>query len=544
MRYTFTTLLGLLGALLLGSCISNDIPYPVVELEIVSIEGEGFSVAPTAIDRANRAITLTLEEQTDIRSVKIESVTYNNDDCRADVELAGHSFDLRTPLEVTLSLYQEYLWTLTAEQQIARSFMVEGQVGATEWDLKNHIARVYVPEGADLRNIHVTALKLGPADITTMTPSVEELTSFESVRYVDISYHGDIEERWYLYVIPTEVTVELLSADAWSRVIWLKASGQSGSVVGFRYRAVGAEEWIEVPDVQAEAGLFTARLVVEPESSYEVVAYCGEDATPVRTVTTEGEAQLPNCGLESWCTIKDIIYPYAESDEPFWGSGNVGAAVAGATLTNKSTDIRPGSSGDYSARLESLFANVAGLGKFAAGNLYTGTYVKNVGTNGIITFGRPFTLRPTALRLWMKYNCGAVDKIKGLPAGTDLKAGDPDKGAIYVALGTWTKEEYGYTEEKDGQRLYGTDSSPICIDTRNEATFFNPQSKDVVGYGELVMDYSTPEWTEVSIPIHYTATDISPTHIIVVCTSSRYGDYFTGSTSSLMYVDDIELLYD
>ncbi len=543
-RLFYILFAALFVGVIFGSCIENNIPYPVVELEIVSIQGEGFTVAPTAIDRGERTVLLSLNEQTDIRRVQISSVTFNNEETQTDIPLAGGVFDLRTPLEVTLSLYQEYCWTLYAEQQIERSFTVNGQVGATEWDLKNHIARVYVPEGTDLNQITVTSLKLGPSEITSMSPSAEALTSFESVRYVDICYHGDIEERWYLYVIPTEVTVELTAADAWSRVIWLKAMGQSGNTMGFRYRSAGTEEWMEAPDVKIDGGTFTARLQVEPESSYDVQAYCGEDLSLIRTVTTEGEAQLPNAGLESWCTIKDIIYPYAADEEPFWGTGNVGASVAGAVLTDKSTDVQPESSGSYSARLESLFANVAGIGKFAAGNLYTGTYVKNVGTNGIITFGRPFTLRPTALRLWMKYNCGPIDKIKGAPAGTSLQEGDPDVGSIYVALGTWTKEEYGVTTEKDGPHTYGTDSSPICIDTRNESTFFDPKSKDVVGYGELLMDYSTPEWTQVTIPIDYVVTDVRPTHIIVVCTGSRYGDYFTGSTQSLMYVDDIELLYD
>lgn len=256
-------------------------------------------------------------------------------------------------------------------------------------------------------------------------------------------------------------------------------------------------------------------------------------------------AILPNCGLEEWSTIDDIIYPYLADADPFWGTGNVGASVAGATLTDKNSDVRPGSEGIYSARLESMYANVAGIGKFAAGNIYTGTYVKNVGTNGVITFGRPFELRPTALRAWIKYNCGAVDRIKGLPAGSTLKEGDPDFGVIYIALGTWTKEEYGVTTERDGsQVMYGNSSSPICIDTRYESSFFDPYSKDVVGYGELLLDYSIEDWTQVTIPINYVATDIRPTHIVVVFSSSRYGDYFTGSTKSVMFVDDVELLYD
>ena len=105
-------------------CIENDIPYPVVELEIVSLEGEGFTAS---VDRQNRRVELTLDETTDISRVKIDraEVTEN---ARASVELAG-TFDLRTPLEVTLSLYQDYVWTVAAKQEIERYFTVEGQIG-------------------------------------------------------------------------------------------------------------------------------------------------------------------------------------------------------------------------------------------------------------------------------------------------------------------------------------------------------------------------------------------------------------------------------
>lgn len=545
MRRFFTYLFALAWIPLLAGCIENDIPYPVVELEITALEGEGFTLGPSDIDRTSRTVTLRLDETVDLRRVTITKATVSDEQAQCSIPLEG-TFDLRTPLYVTLSLYQDYEWTIVAQQTIARSFTVEGQVGATEWDLENRIARVYVPEGeTDLQNVQVTSLKLGPEGITTMTPTAEELTSFESVRFVDIVYHGDIRERWYLYVIPTELTVALTAADAWSRVIWLYGSGKSGAQMGFRYRAEGSEEWLEVPDVETDGGTFTARLVVEPETAYEVKAYCNEDESDSVRVVTEAEAELPNMGLEEWCTLKDVIYPYLSDGEPFWGSGNPGAAVAGgAVLTDKCTDVRPGSTGVYSALLESTFANIAGIGKFAAGNLYTGTYVKNSGTNGIITFGRPFTVRPTALRVWLKYTCGAVDKIKSLPAGATMQEGDPDNGVIYIALGTWTPEEYGVTQEKEGPYQYGTADSPICVDTRNEATFFKSDSPAVVGYGELIMDYSVEEWRQVTIPIEYSATDVQPTHILIVCTASRYGDYFSGSTKSKMWLDDFELVYD
>ena len=35
-----------------------------------------------------------------------------------------------------------------------------------------------------------------------------------------------------------------------------------------------------------------------------------------------------------------------------------------------------------------------------------------------------------------------------------------------------------------------------------------------------------------------------PTDIILVGSASRYGDYFTGSTGSTLWLDDLELIYE
>ncbi|MDE5712626.1 MAG: PCMD domain-containing protein, partial [Muribaculaceae bacterium] len=31
---------------------------------------------------------------------------------------------------------------------------------------------------------------------------------------------------------------------------------------------------------------------------------------------------------------------------------------------------------------------------------------------------------------------------------------------------------------------------------------------------------------------------------VIVCSASKFGDYFCGSSSSVMYVDDFELVYE
>ncbi len=71
--FVFAFLVGV--STLLSSCIDNDLPYPVVELSITNIEGDGFVMQNP--DYATRTITLVLDETTDISNVKITDATYS-----------------------------------------------------------------------------------------------------------------------------------------------------------------------------------------------------------------------------------------------------------------------------------------------------------------------------------------------------------------------------------------------------------------------------------------------------------------------------------
>lgn len=538
--------LTLFSFILLAGCIRNDIPYPVVTVEILSVSGDGFQVQATDIDAKNRVVILNLEETTDISKVNITE-TKITEGGKSSVPLKGE-FDLRSDLSVVLSLYQDYKWTLRAQQNIERIFKVESQIGAAEFNVETLTATAYVPTGTDLNNITVQELKLGPERITQMDPEIGELTSFETFRTVDIKYH-DFTERWSLVVLEKDITVEFTATDAWAKIIWLYAQGRPGTSLGFRYRKEGDEQWQEIPadktDISLD-GTFKSRLSgLEPETTYELVAFSDDALSPVTVLTTEPEVILPGGGFEEWCTDGGIVYPGLTRDGAYWGTGNTGAAVAGTTLTDKTDEKRPGSSGKYAAKLESKLAGIAGVGRLAAGNLFVGKYVATRGTNGIVGFGRPFTGRPVALKGWVKYNCGDLTDVgQTQPPGLNLSKGDPDNGIIYLALGTWTPEEYGVCEKEEGNKLVGTPEVPICIDTRDKNTFFNPESPAVIAYGELVFDKTVGEWQEFTIKLNYKATDKAPTHLVIVCSASRYGDYFTGSRNSKMWVDDFELIYD
>ena len=112
----------LLLTLTLGACIRNDIPYPVVSIDILSVQGEGFTCESSDIDTKNRIVTLHLDETTDISRVPISEITITEGG-RSSIPLSGE-FDLRADLSVVLSLYQDYDWTLRADQPIERFFTV------------------------------------------------------------------------------------------------------------------------------------------------------------------------------------------------------------------------------------------------------------------------------------------------------------------------------------------------------------------------------------------------------------------------------------
>lgn len=527
-RYLTLCLLTVVAA----GCIENDIPYPVEKIDVLAIDVEGASATPV-IDATTHSIAISLEETTDIRNVNIRSLSLS-EGATSDPSFPG-VFDLRNPMYVTLSKYQSWEWTIAASQSIERYFKVDGQIGESVIDAESHIATALVPMDYDLKNVVITAAKFGPKDITTYSVDPLTLTDFEeSARNVTITYHGDIQETWTLRVIPTDVEVEMKGVDAWAKRIWLYAEGRSGAELGFKYRKVGDEEWINVENVTINGGNFSACVAdLDTLTEYEVVAFSGENFTDTYSVTTEDVWALPNAGFEEWSTNNNIIYPYALGAAPFWGTGNDGAAMASTTLTEPTEDVRPGSKGCYAASLQSKKAAIMGLGKFAAGNIFLGEFGGLVGLDGLVNFGRPSTARPVALHGWVKYNCGVIDEFGKTPSSRpDLKKGDNDEGQILIAVGNWTSAEYG-----------GSADCPVVVNTKDESTYFNKNGKNVIGAGELILTESTDGWVEFTLPLDYTTTSVVPTHIIIVFTGSRFGDYFTGSTQSLMLVDDLELIY-
>ena len=118
----------------LSGCIENDLPYPRIPAQILSIEAEGMSQAPV-IDNATQTVVLTMNETVNLKQVNITQATITENAVATPAIVGVH--DLSTAAEFTLSLYQDYKWKISAVQNITRNIAVEGQVGNAIIDAEN-----------------------------------------------------------------------------------------------------------------------------------------------------------------------------------------------------------------------------------------------------------------------------------------------------------------------------------------------------------------------------------------------------------------------
>ena len=203
---------------------------------------------------------------------------------------------------------------------------------------------------------------------------------------------------------------------------------------------------------------------------------------------TEAATPLPNSSFENWQTLSSsAMVLYGPGEEMFWDSGNHGSATLNKNVTTPDETYKH--SGRYSVKMQSQFVGVLGIGKFAAGNLFVGQYLRTDGTDGVLSFGRPFTSRPTKLKGYIKYTPGTVD----YSSTAELAKGATDIGSVYIAIGDW--------------------SEPIEIRTKDKK-LFDKNDEKIIAYGEWDLTTATQGadggLLEFEIPLDYRSLDRIP----------------------------------
>lgn len=310
----------------------------------------------------------------------------------------------------------------------------------------------------------------------------------------------------------------------------------SPSSVEILYRE-GDGEWLR-STANGDGNTYTATIDgLAANHTYEyALAINGKNVGAPKSFTLADGNQIPNGDMEQWSQSGDTYYPGVSANDKYWDTGNKGTTTLGGTnnnLTGKSTDVRPGTKGSYSAFLDSKVV----MSKFGAGNIFVGHFgeVKITSMSATVYFGQPFTYnaKPKGVKMWVKYNCGSINNV-----GSVGKSGDPDLTKIFCSICNWGSAWCVNSAEADATTFSPSmESIKNCTDGRYNGVLYTAYFESTT---------SNKEWHELYIPfekVEGTDESVVPNYLVLTATCSGYGDYFTGSSDSWMYIDDIELVY-
>lgn len=223
--------------------------------------------------------------------------------------------------------------------------------------------------------------------------------------------------------------------------------------------------------------------------------------------------QLPNMSFDQWTGDK------LEN----WGSAAASTKKLGQiTVSPEEKFVAVPGSGKKAVKLETkpLKALFGAIKKLGAGSIFLGRTgkVDFSKMSAHIHWGVPFTARPEALEGYACYKPGVIDWAQ--PPYEKLK-GKTDRATISVILADWDQP-------------YDVCPPDQLLDVEKDP--------GIIGSGLLVLDKEQDGYQKFRIEIKYRNNRV-PKYVVIACSSSERGDFFTGSTTSVLYVDEFRFVY-
>ena len=362
-----------------------------------------------------------------------------------------------------------------------------------------------------------------------------------------IKVEVDDETQTYTFNIEiprkSSIALEASPANAWSTfadlaaAVTAKTTTFDESNLTLQWKREDAADWNEIEASALTNGgddRYTYRLRgLEPGVAhvYRLAYDDGENKVNSNEVkfTTEQQIAIQNAGFESW--YKDgSSWMANEEGSTYWSTSNPGSTSMGEkyNVTTPATDFFH--SGAYSARLGTQYVVI----KLAAASLFTGEFNGLIGTNGAkLKWGVPFASRPSALKGYYNFKGGKVNRAKTTEAGAPA-SGERDAFQIFCALLTQPLYVGGNATATENNIVY---EKSTIIDWENDPR--------VIAYGQLTQYDDSPSgtWQELNIPLTYHSTTQKPEYMLIVCSANKWGDYFHGCDSNVLYVDDFSFEY-
>lgn len=332
------------------------------------------------------------------------------------------------------------------------------------------------------------------------------------------------EATFKITPVKAEISLgEIAEGNVWAARLENVVLSTSNGDVSLLYPEVMAEggSWVKPQYTSSVSGTSNTVTItgLTPGTKYSVRArYNNGVSADVREVTTEAAQQVENAGFEEWSEWEYVAYdvigsvkqtsygPYSNDGSKWWDTNNAETTVKSTTPGNMTFKSFPmvsyvgGRNGGRAAQMMLIAVSKTATSWSAPsptvgfGKVFTGVY------GGVQ--GRSFASRPSKLNFWYKYSSFESDSFKA------------------------------YISVKNGDTVIG------------EATYSSSDSRS--------------EWTQMSVDIAYSRTDLKADTIYIEFVSASdsnkwqynmsivYGGDKTANVhgGSILIVDDIELIYE
>lgn len=332
------------------------------------------------------------------------------------------------------------------------------------------------------------------------------------------------EATFKITPVKAEISLgEIAEGNVWAARLENVVLSTSNGDVSLLYPEVMAEggSWVKPQYTSSVSGTSNTVTItgLTPGTKYSVRArYNNGVSADVREVTTEAAQQVENAGFEEWSEWEYVAYdiigsvkqtsygPYSNDGSKWWDTNNAETTVKSTTPANMTFKSFPmvsyvgGRNGGRAAQMMLIAVSNTATSWSAPsptvgfGKVFTGVY------GGVQ--GRSFASRPSKLNFWYKYSSFESDSFKA------------------------------YISVKNGDTVIG------------EATYSSSDSRS--------------EWTQMSVDIAYSRTDLKADTIYIEFVSASdsnkwqynmsivYGGDKTANVhgGSILTVDDIELIYE
>lgn len=222
--------------------------------------------------------------------------------------------------------------------------------------------------------------------------------------------------------------------------------------------------------------------------------------------------QLPNGDFEKWTCSKQEepdnwnTFSSAQCDLSFPAS--LGCGTVRSVRHERSRDVRPGTAGSFSCKIYATKAfNHIANGSVTTGRIRVGSTDINSHENFVITlrdksdFNQIFSGKPDSIRFWVKFQCpSSVQEAR---------------------MNAIIHDDYDF---KDSHIL-------------NEELL-----NHIVGIASLDFNRENQEWEQYSVPFNYNYPANNPAYILVTFSTNK--EPGKGSVNDILFIDDIELLYN